>query len=213
MRNIKNWGRCHSRKRLCWRILYCWHYYGFSANRLNWAVWPYRAWSGLLPEPSHVDDGTVSIAMALLLFLIPSRTRPGKMVMNWRTAVNLPWGIVILFGGGFALAYAFKTSGLSLWIGHQLTGLSSIPPILIIAAICLNDDFPDRIDFQYRDHADIVTDYCRGCNRYWNQSAFTDDSGDLVGFLRLYAAGSHAGPMRLCLAAAYSKFVKCPKPD
>ena len=94
-------------------------------------------WSGLLAVPEFVDDGTVSIGMALLLFLIPSRSRPGKMVMNWRTAVNLPWGIVILFGGGFALAYAFKISGLSLWIGSQLTGLSSIPPILIIAAICL----------------------------------------------------------------------------
>ncbi|HDS01394.1 MAG TPA: SLC13/DASS family transporter [candidate division Zixibacteria bacterium] len=98
-------------------------------------------WSTLLPVPEFIDDGTVSISMALILFLIPSRTRPGRMIMDWKTAVSLPWGIVILFGGGFALAYAFKASGLSVWIGSQLGGLAAFHPLLIIAVICLTMTF------------------------------------------------------------------------
>ncbi len=94
-------------------------------------------WSGPLPVPEFIDDGTVAIAMALILFLIPSKNRPGRMIIDWKTAVSLPWGIVILFGGGFALAYAFKSSGLSLWIGSQLSGLAGFPPLLMIMAICL----------------------------------------------------------------------------
>jgi sodium-dependent dicarboxylate transporter 2/3/5 len=98
-------------------------------------------WSSLLPVPGFIDDGTVSITMALILFLIPSKSRPGRMVMDWKTAVSLPWGIVILFGGGFALAYAFKASGLSVWIGSQLGGLSTLHPLLIIAVVCLTMTF------------------------------------------------------------------------
>ena len=98
-------------------------------------------WSTLLPAPEFIDDGTVSITMALILFLIPSKSRPGRMIMDWKTAVSLPWGIVILFGGGFALAHAFKASGLSVWIGAQLGDLSSLPPLLIIAGICLTMTF------------------------------------------------------------------------
>lgn len=94
-------------------------------------------WSQVLPVPGFIDDGTISIMMALILFLIPSRSRPGRTILDWKTAVALPWGIVILFGGGFALAHAFKASGLSLWIGSQLGGLSHVSPFLMIAAICL----------------------------------------------------------------------------
>jgi len=94
-------------------------------------------WSNLMPAPDFVDDGTVAIAIALLLFLIPSKNRPGQRLLDWDTAVKLPWGIVILFGGGFALASAFLESGLSLWMGQQLGALEYIHPVLIVAAICL----------------------------------------------------------------------------
>jgi sodium-dependent dicarboxylate transporter 2/3/5 len=58
-------------------------------------------------------------------------------VLTWKTASRLPWNIVLLFGGGFALAAGFKESGLSSWMGEQLKGLGTLPPILIIACICL----------------------------------------------------------------------------
>jgi sodium-dependent dicarboxylate transporter 2/3/5 len=94
-------------------------------------------WSGLLPKASFINDGTVSITMAFILFLIPAKNQKGGRVLDWKTAAKLPWNIVLLFGGGFALAEAFKESGLSSWLGKHLEGLSSLPPLLIIACVCL----------------------------------------------------------------------------
>ena len=57
--------------------------------------------------------------------------------MNWKSVSKLPWGIVLLFGGGFALASGFKESGLSTWLGEQLSFITFMPPIIIIALIAL----------------------------------------------------------------------------
>ncbi|PLX01981.1 MAG: sodium:dicarboxylate symporter [Marinilabiliales bacterium] len=97
-------------------------------------------WSSLLGNPSFINDGTVAIGMAIILFLIPSKKGKTK-IMDWPTAVKLPWNIVLLFGGGFALATGFKESGLSLWFGEQLSGLAGMPPILIIFTICFGMTF------------------------------------------------------------------------
>ena len=94
-------------------------------------------WSALLPDGGLVDDGTVAIVLAMALFLVPSRARPGKRLMDWRTARRLPWAIVLLFGGGFALAKGFVDAGLSGWMGERLAGLSDLPPVLMVLAVCL----------------------------------------------------------------------------
>ncbi len=94
-------------------------------------------WSTIFPQAGFINDGTIAVAMAFIMFLIPSRTQRDGRVMNWETAKKLPWNIVLLFGGGFALASGFKVSGLSQWMGSQLKGLSSLPPLLIVAFICL----------------------------------------------------------------------------
>lgn len=92
-------------------------------------------WAAFFPDPSYVDDSTVAIAMAVILFLIPSRDKKSGRIMDWQTARRLPWGIILLFGGGFALAKGMKSSGLSLWIGQQLHGLSNVSPIIIVLAV------------------------------------------------------------------------------
>jgi len=92
-------------------------------------------WSGLLPEPGFIGDGTVAITLAVLLFIIPSRDR-SKRIMDWSTTRKLPWNIVLLFGGGFALASAFTSSGLSDLIGNRMQGLSELPPVITSASIC-----------------------------------------------------------------------------
>ncbi len=94
-------------------------------------------WANLFPNAQFINDGTVAVAMAVLMFLIPAKKERGKRILDWKTAGRLPWNIVLLFGGGFALAKGFQESGLSLWLGKQLEGLSSLHPILIVAAICL----------------------------------------------------------------------------
>jgi sodium-dependent dicarboxylate transporter 2/3/5 len=94
-------------------------------------------WSALLPHGALIDDGTVAIALALPLFLIPSRSRSGERIMDWRSTRDLPWGIVLLFGGGFALAKGFVDTGLSVWLGARLSSLGALPTPLLVAVICL----------------------------------------------------------------------------
>ncbi len=93
-------------------------------------------WSRLLPNPELAYDGTVAIVIAIVLFLIPARSRPGERLMDWETAVKLKWGIVLLFGGGFALAGGFAASGLSAWLGGQLSAFADFPPIILVLVTC-----------------------------------------------------------------------------
>jgi len=94
-------------------------------------------WSSLFAHPKYLNDGTVAMVMAIILFLVPSKNDPGKPVLDWKTARGLPWGIVLLFGGGFALAGGFKESGLSLWMGNQLQFVVRFHPILVIGVIAI----------------------------------------------------------------------------
>ena len=98
-------------------------------------------WSSLFSSPSYLNDGTVAIALSVVLFLIPSKNHIGKRIMDWDTASKIPWNIVLLFGGGFALASAFKESGLSIWVGEQLSTIGELHPIIIIAIIAITMTF------------------------------------------------------------------------
>lgn len=88
-------------------------------------------WSNLLPTKEFIDDGTVAITMAFILFLIPSKSNKTAL-LDFQAFNKIPWGIILLFGGGFALAKGFSTTGLSVYIGEQLKGLQNISPLLII---------------------------------------------------------------------------------
>jgi sodium-dependent dicarboxylate transporter 2/3/5 len=96
-------------------------------------------WSELVPAGDLIDDATVAIAMAGLLFLLPTRSEDATSptVMGPDVILRLPWNIVLLFGGGFALAHGFQVTGLAAFIGERFTGLAGIPPILLVLAICL----------------------------------------------------------------------------
>jgi len=90
-------------------------------------------WASLMPFPG-VDDGTVAIAMASLLFICTGRDN--KAVLNANSFRKLPWDIVLLLGGGFALAFGMQHSGLSAWLGEQMAFIHDIPlpwMMLIIA--------------------------------------------------------------------------------
>ncbi len=94
-------------------------------------------WSNIFNTPDYIDDGTIAIFIAVVLFAIPSGKRNQGRIMDWKTAVNLPWAIVLLFGGGFALASGFKESGLSSWFGEQLSFVDQASPIVIIFTIAI----------------------------------------------------------------------------
>ncbi len=85
-----------------------------------------------------IDDTIIAITAAVLLFLIPSKSEKGKKLLTWDEAVKIPWGIIILFGGGMALAKGFTETGLANWIASQITvfeGVVVIVFILIVAAM------------------------------------------------------------------------------
>lgn len=95
-------------------------------------------WESLFTDKKKfIPDAVVAILISILLFIIPSVENPKKKLMDWKTAVKLPWGIVLLFGGGFALAKGFQISGLSAWIGDKLTVLEGSPMLIIILGCSL----------------------------------------------------------------------------
>lgn len=83
-----------------------------------------------------VSDASIAIATSLLLFMIPSKDRPKEMLLTWAKVRELPWGILLLFGGGFAIAGGFNSSGLSNLIGNLFANLEINDPFLIIIIVC-----------------------------------------------------------------------------
>jgi solute carrier family 13 (sodium-dependent dicarboxylate transporter), member 2/3/5 len=83
-----------------------------------------------------VSDASIAVATSLLLFMIPSKDRPKEMLLTWSKARELPWGILLLFGGGFAIAGGFNSSGLSTIIGNVIANIGIDSPILIIVIVC-----------------------------------------------------------------------------
>lgn len=69
----------------------------------------------------NIDDTIIAVIAGIILFVLPASKEKSRKLINWEEAVKLPWGILLLFGGGLALAQGFKTSGLAEWIGGQMT--------------------------------------------------------------------------------------------
>jgi len=78
-----------------------------------------------------IDDTIIAITCAVILFILPSKNNK-KPILSWEDTIRLPWGILLLFGGGMALAKGFDSSGLAVWIGNQLTVLETIPLLLLL---------------------------------------------------------------------------------
>ncbi len=99
-------------------------------------------WGGLLPYRG-VDDGTVAMCGAAWLFLLPGER--GLPVLDGRAFLKLPWDIVLLLGGGFALAFGMQHAGASAWLGKQLDFLSLLPMPLMMLALALFMSFLTEI--------------------------------------------------------------------
>lgn len=97
----------------------------------------FPGWSGLVPWGASVQDSTVAMAAALVLFLAPVDRNRGVYVLNWEWASKIPWDVLLLFGGGFALACAFRETGLTAWFAGRLQGLEGLPPVAMVLAVCL----------------------------------------------------------------------------
>ena len=96
---------------------------------------PYGGWTSWYPN-MKIGDDTIALFGVVLAFVIPSGTN-NERVLTWEAAKQIPWGLLLLFGGGIAIAKAFQVSGLSQVIGEQLIGLQSLPLMLMIGGLCL----------------------------------------------------------------------------
>jgi len=100
-------------------------------------------WQNLLPDVNGINDGMIAVGMALFLFMIPSRDRgEGKMmILDEKVFNKIPWGIILLFGGGFALAEGFTQSGLSQFIGNKFHGMQNLSPIVFVLIVSMTINF------------------------------------------------------------------------
>jgi sodium-dependent dicarboxylate transporter 2/3/5 len=90
--------------------------------------------AGVHPFAGLTDPGIAMIA-ALSLFVIPLDWRRRLFVMDWQTAVRLPWGILILFGGGLSLAAAIRVNGVSEFIGNQVVSFAGLPSVILVLLV------------------------------------------------------------------------------
>lgn len=110
----------------------------FTRTTIDFGNFMMPGWETVFGSYSNfITDSTVAIAMALLLFLIPSKNEKGVTILSWNEAAKLPFGIILLFGSGFALAKGFEVSGLSSWLASQLMFLEHANTLLVIAGICI----------------------------------------------------------------------------
>jgi sodium-dependent dicarboxylate transporter 2/3/5 len=121
---------------------------------LTVAAWVFRAdtvvgpltipgWSARLGLEVH--DGTVAVAAALLLFLILVSLKSGQFTLDWAWAVRIPWEVLLLFGGGFALANTFRLTGLGAWLATELGMLAALPLGLMMLVLCVVVIFASEI--------------------------------------------------------------------
>ncbi len=91
-----------------------------------------------------LDDTIIAIASAVALFILPAAAGNSK-IMTWSEAVKMPWGIILLFGGGMALAAGFQSSGLAEWIGGQLASLKGLSVVILLFILITSVNFLTEI--------------------------------------------------------------------
>lgn len=112
----------------------------FSLTALAWVTrsQPFGGWSELFNVPG-ANDASVALLAVILMFMIPNGK--GERLLDWESAARIPWGMLILFGGGITLAKAFVSSGLSHTLGDLLSELANWPTVAMIGLVCLTITF------------------------------------------------------------------------
>lgn len=101
----------------------------FVLGALSWIFLP------TMFKGSGVSDELIAMSIALVLFLVPVHPMRGIALLDWKTAKEIPWDILLLFGGGLSLSAAFTRNGLSQWIGEVTKGIGGLPVVLIVVVV------------------------------------------------------------------------------
>ena len=97
-------------------------------------LWMSRKWLNKVSGFEGLSDAGIVMAAALLLFVIPSKRGYATRLMEWEDVARLPWGVLILFGGGLALAAQVSSSGLAVWLGESLLPVANLGTLVLIVA-------------------------------------------------------------------------------
>lgn len=120
----------------------------FTRSDIDLGVFSIRGWNNLFKGyESYADDGTIAVFAALLLFLLPASDGKAKL-MTWTDAKKLPFEIILLFGGGFALAHGFERSGLSTVMAGSVAALNIHPVLivlLVVTMVCVISEFASNV--------------------------------------------------------------------
>ena len=98
-------------------------------------AWVGRPFWIQLPGLAGLDDTGIAIVGAVAMFVIPSGDKDDPVLLRWQYAEQLPWGVILLFGGGLSLADAFINTGLAAWLGTMLQAIGTLPILAVVAAI------------------------------------------------------------------------------
>lgn len=152
----------------------------------------FRGWSSLFGAPDYISDGVVAVAMAALLFFIPSKQNRGESLLVWRDMSRLPFDIILLFGGGFALAKGMEASEAQFMAGiksriclrheHRSIHIADVRSCHPYQRVCLQRSL-------YSADASYIGVASEGNG---DQSAVADDTRNTCRIAWLYAAGSHS---------------------
>ncbi|MBB73657.1 MAG: anion transporter [Planctomycetaceae bacterium] len=130
------WKRLGPMSRAEWLVLSV-----FVATAAAWLLRkPLANWEVLVrhaPMFARVDDTWIALLAAISLFLIPSDLRRGPFLLDWEAASTLPWGVLLLFGGGLSLAAVMEESQLARWIGSQFAEMGHLPVFGLVVAVGL----------------------------------------------------------------------------
>ncbi len=108
-----------------------------------WVIVPFiadvPAVAGALPFLGSISDTQVAMAAAIACFLVPAQKRSvdpnGTALLRWSAAKEIPWGLLLLFGGGLSLSAMFTATGFSEWLGGQVSGLTGVPSWLVLLVV------------------------------------------------------------------------------
>ncbi len=109
----------------------------FTRSGMEFGNFTLPGWGALFGKSELIQDSTVAVFMALLLFIIPSKNEKGRALITWHEASKLPFDIILLFGSGFAIAKGFEVSGLSNFLAAQLEFFKTANIVVIILLVCV----------------------------------------------------------------------------
>ena len=137
IRKLKELGPLGREEKIVMTVFICTALLWFFRADIDTGFFKITGWSNLFGNPSFIQDSTVAIFMALLLFFIPAGKEKKEAIMEWKDTSKLPFHIILLFGSGFAIAKGFEVSALNTWLAGKLTLFAGMPQLLIILGICL----------------------------------------------------------------------------